>query len=328
MNAARLLIQLALAAGYATAAAEYPEKPVTVIVPFSTGSDADLAARNLAQHVAKHLGSAAILIVNQPGASGATGTHAVQDAAPDGYTLLLARIASQVILPATDPRTPYRWSDFSYLGLLEINPFVCAVRREAPFRTMTDLVNEISKRPGRLKFATVGPGTLQNFGPQYLLSLLHIPKDAAVGVPYRGSGELAAALASGQVDFACSNLGALLPHLRSGSLRALMTTSRAPLKELPGTPTARRLSWPDMEQLSAWSALAGPAGLPQEVSGRWAGALAKLAKDPEWTSATSALGSQPAVRAPAETREFVRVQYDLYENLSKQFGLRVPSRRD
>src|ERR1051325_8077913 len=113
---------------------------------------------------------------------------------------------------------------------------------------MSDLVIEVRKRPGQVKFATVGPGTLQSFGPQYLFSLLGLPRNAAQGVPYKGSGELALALTAGQVDFACSNLGALLPHLRAGSLRALMTTSREPLKQLPDTPAAPCLGWSPMEQ--------------------------------------------------------------------------------
>lgn len=326
MTPTRALAGVALAALCAAAHADYPEKPLTLVVPFTSGSDADVSARNLAHHVAKYLGQQSITVVNQPGASGAIGTQAVRAADADGYTLLLARIASQVILPATDPKTPYRWSDFTYLGLLEVNPYVCAVRREAPFRTMGELLNEIRRRPGKINFATVGPGTLQNFGPQYLFSLLGLPKDAAVAIPYKGSGELATALIAGQVDFACSNLGALLPHFRSGSLRALMTSTREPLRELPETPIARRLSWPEMEQLSAWSALAGPPGLPQEVSARWSEALAKLAADSEWAAVTRILGSVPAVRPQPETREFVRSQYEFYESLSIRLGLRAASR--
>jgi tripartite-type tricarboxylate transporter receptor subunit TctC len=322
MTRIKVLAGLLLAAFCAAAHAEYPEKPITLVVPFTAGSDADVSARNLAQHVPKYLGHPTIVVVNQPGASGAIGTQAVQKAAADGYTLLLARIASQVILPATDSKTPYRWGDFTYLGLLESNPYVCAVRRESPYASMTDLVTAIHRRPGKLNFATVGPGTLQHFGPQYLFSILGLSKDAAIAVPYKGSGELATALIAGQVDFACSNLGALLPHFRSRSLRALMTSTYEPLKELPDVPTARRLGWPAMEGLAAWSALAGPPDLPREVIQRWSEALAKLAADQEWVTVTGILGSTPAVRRPAETAEFVRGQYELYEKLSRRLGLR------
>ena len=305
---------------------QYPSKPVTLVVPFSAGSDADLAARNLADRAVKYLNDHPIVVANQPGASGAIGTMAVRNAPADGYTLLLARIASQVILPAMDAKTPYQWSDFTLLSVLEVNPYVCAVKADAPYRSMKELTDDIAKRPGKLNFATVGVGTLQNFGPQYLFSLLGLPKEAAVGVPYKGSGELTTALLGGHVQFACSNLGALLPHFRSGALRALMTTTRERLTELPEVPTARALGWPAMERLAAWSALAGPPRLPREVVERWTETLAKLARDPDWLARNEKLGGIPAIRSPAETEAFVREQYQLYEQLALRLGLRSPER--
>ena len=302
--------------------AQYPSKPISLVVPFGAGSDADLAGRNLSEHAAKYLGNHPIVVVNQPGASGAIGTLAVRNAPADGYTLLLARIASQVILPATDAKTPYQWSDFTLLSVLEVNPYVCAVKADAPYKSMKELIGDVAKRPGKLNFATVGAGTIQSFGPQYLFSLVGLPKDAAVGVPYKGSGELTTALLGGQIQFACSNLGALLPHLKSGTLRGLMTTTRQHLSELPDVPTARALGWPAMEKLAAWSALAGPPRLPKEVVERWTDVLAKLARDQDWIVRNEKLGGIPAIRSPAETEAFVREQYQLYEQLALRIGLR------
>ena len=304
------------------ALAQYPSRAITIVVPFTAGSDADLSARNLAQHAEKYLGSHPVVVVNQPGASGAIGTAAVRNAHPDGYTLLLARIASQVILPATDQKTPYQWSDFTYLSMLEINPYICAVRRESSYRTMHELIDDIKKRPGKLNYATVGAGTLQNFGPQYLFAILELPKTAAMPIPYKGSGELTTALLGGQVDFACSNVGALLPHFRSGTLRALMTTTPQPLKELPEVPTVRKLGWPAMENFAAWSALAGPRRLPAEVLEHWNAVLAKLARDPDWLSGIEKLGGIPAIRSTAESEKFVLDQFQIYQMLSLQLGMR------
>jgi putative tricarboxylic transport membrane protein len=301
---------------------QYPSRSILLVVPYTAGSDADLAARNLAQHAPRYLNGQSVVVMNQPGASGAIGTLEVRNARPDGYRLLLARIAAQVILPATDRKTPYGANDFTFLSMLEINPYVCAVRSDAPYASMKDLIAEIRKHPGKLNFATVGDGTLQNFGPQYLFSLVGLPKDAAVGVPYKGSGELTVSLLGGQVQFACSNLGALLGHFRSGTLRPLMTTTREPLKELPNAPTARSLGWPEMESLAAWSALAGPARLPRDVVERWTDVLAKLAQDPAWLGGVEKLGGIAAVRSPAETDRFVRDQYQLYERLAERLGLR------
>jgi len=316
----RALALLALAAGVAHA--QYPTRAIHLIVPYSAGSDADLSARNLAQHAPRYLGGQPIVVQNQPGASGAIGTQAVREAPADGYTLLLARIASHVIQPATDPKTPYRWSDFTQISLLELNPYVCAVKRDAPFASMRDLVAAIRDRPGKLNFATVGAGTIQNFGPQYLFSLIGLPRNAAIGVPYKGSGELTTALIAGQVDFACSNLGALLGQLKSGTVRALMTTMPQPLPELPEVPTARSLGWPQMENIVAWSALAGPRGLPAEVMQRWTEAMSQLARDAGWLAGNEKLGGVPAVRTPAETDAFVRAQFQMYETLAGRLGLR------
>jgi tripartite-type tricarboxylate transporter receptor subunit TctC len=318
----RSLIFVSLFAASTVLHAQYPSRSILLVVPYTAGSDADLAARNLAAHAARYLNGQSVVVVNQPGASGAIGTLAVHNAPPDGHRLLLARIASQVILPATDRKTPYSSNDFAFLSLLEINPYVCAVKSDAPYPSMKDLVADIRKRPGKLNFATVGEGTLQNFGPQYLFSLVGLPKDAAVGIPYKGSGELTASLSGGHVQFACSNLGALLPHFRSGALRPLMTTTREPLKELPDVPTARSLGWPEMERLAAWSALAGPPNLPREVVQRWIDVMARLARDPAWLAGVEKLGGIPAVRSPVETDRFVRDQYQLYERLAERLGLR------
>ncbi len=319
---ARTLILAALLTAATSVQAQYPSRPILLVVPYTAGSDADLAARNLAQHAPGFLNGQALVVMNQPGASGAIGTLAVRNAPPDGYRLLLTRIASQVILPATDTKTPYEANEFTFLSLLEINPYVCAASSQSPYRSMKELLEGIRKQPGKLNFATVGAGTLQNFGPQYLFSLVGLPKDAALGVPYKGSGELTASLLGGHVQFACSNLGALLAHFRSGALRPLMTTTREPLKELPDTPTARSLGWPQMERLAAWSALAGPPRLPREIVARWSDVMAKLARDAGWLAGVEKLGGVPAVRSPAETDAFVRDQYQLYEGLAARLGLR------
>lgn len=318
----RLIALAALLAASGALHAQYPSKPISLVVPFGAGSDADLAGRNLSEHAAKYLGNHPIVVVNQPGASGAIGTLAVRNAPADGHTLLLSRLASQVILPAIDAKTPYRWNDFTLLSVLEMNPFVCAVKSDAPYKSMKELIEEVATRPGKLNYATVGAGTIQSFGPQYLFSIVGLRKDAAVGVPYKGSGEITAALLGGHVQFTCSNLGVLLPHFKSGALRALMTTTREPLPELPEAPTARALGWSSMEKLTGWSALAGPPRLPKEVVERWTDVLAKLARDQDWIVRNEKLGGIPAIRSPAETEAFVREQYQLYEQLALRIGLR------
>jgi tripartite-type tricarboxylate transporter receptor subunit TctC len=318
----RSMVSIVLLLACGALHAQYPAKPVTVVVPFPAGSDADLSARNLAQHTQKYLGNQPIVVANRPGASGSIGTMAVRNAPPDGYTLLLARIASHAILPAIDTKTPYRWSDFTMISTLEVNPYVCVARAEAAYKSMSELLAEIGKKPGTLNFSTAGAGTLQNFGPQYLFALSGLPKDAAIGIHYKGSGDLVSSLLGGQVQFACNNLGTLLAHIQAGKLRGLMTTSPERLPSIPQVPTARDLGWPEMEKFAAWSALMGPHGLAEDVLGLWVDVLARVAKDKEWLTGNEKIGGVPALRTPAETEKFVGEQYRLFETLATRLGIR------
>jgi len=304
------------------AVAQYPSKPITFIVPAAAGGDADLSGRNLAQHAQKFLNNQPILVVNRPGASTAIGSMAVRTAASDGYTLLIARVASHAILPAVDTKAPYKWNEFTMLSLLEVNPYVCAVKGDSPIKSMRELVERMRKSPGRLNFSTSGIGTIQNFGPQYLFTLAGLTKDHAVGIHYKGGGEVTTSLLGGQVQFACNNLPTLLAHIKSGTLRGLMVTTPQRLVELPDVPTSREFGWLDMERITGWSALMGPPGLAKEALDKWIGVLGKLASDPDWLAGNARIGGIPAIRSPVETESFVRDQYELYKRLATSLNIR------
>jgi tripartite-type tricarboxylate transporter receptor subunit TctC len=306
----------------AAALAQYPSKPITLIAPAAAGGDADLSGRNLAQHAQKFLNNQPILVVNRPGASTAIGSMAVRTAAPDGYTLLIARLASHAIVPAVDPKVPYKWNEFTMLSLLEVNPYVCAVNGDSPIKSMRELVEQMRKSPGTLNFSTSGIGTIQNFGPQYLLTLAGLTKDHAVGIHYKGGGEVTTSLLGGHVQFACNNLTTFFAHIKSGALRALMVTTPQRLVDLPDVPTSHELGWPDMERISGWSALMGPPGMAKAVVDKWTEVLRKLASDPDWLAGNARIGGIPAIRSPAETEKFVREQHELYERLATSLGIR------
>ena len=320
------LVGFALFAILASAAVHaqtgYPSRTITIISAFAAGGDSDLSARNLAQHAQKYLNNQPIVVVNRVGASGQIGSMATHNAAPDGYTLLAARIATHAILPAMDSKTPYKWNDFTMISLLEMNPFVCVVPRDAPWKTMGDLIEAMRKEPGKLNFSTSGIGTVQNLGVQYLFSVVGLPKDAAVGIHYKGGGEVTTSLLGGQVQFACNNLNTIYSHIKAGAFRALMTTTPERLKDLPDVPTARELGWPDMEKITGWTALVGPPGLPKEVQDKWVEVMQKLARDPDWLAGNVRLSGIPAVRSAAETEKFMREQYEMYEKIAISLGVR------
>lgn len=192
----------------------YPTKPITLISPFAAGGDSDLSARNLAQHAQKYLNNQPIVVMNRVGASGQIGSMATRTAPADGYTMLTARIASHAILPAMDSKTPYKWNEFTIISLLEMNPYVCVVPRDSPWKTMPELIAAMRREPGKLNFSTSGVGTVQNLGVQYLFSVVGLPQTAAVGIHYKGGGEVTSSLLGGQVQFACNNLTTILSHIK------------------------------------------------------------------------------------------------------------------
>ena len=300
----------------------YPDRPITLVVPFSAGGDADVAARNLAVAAHRVMGQN-LIAVNRAGAGGAIGSNAVRSAKPDGYTLLLGRVGSQVVLPALQKGLDYKWNSFTFLGLLELNPMVCAVRSESVYKTMKDLVDALRARPGKLNYSTSGPATILNFGPQLLFDVLRLGKGAATQVAYKGGSEAALAVLSGDVDFSCGNLTSMIGNIKGGKLHALMTTTPERLKDLPDVPTAREAGYPQLEAVIGWSALYGPPGLGKDVTDRWTETLAAAAKDPQWIAATEKAGSIARVMTPANTEKFASDQYQVYERLGRELQIEL-----
>ena len=302
-------------------AQSYPSKPITFVIPFAAGGDSDLSGRNVAQHATKYLNNATIVPVNRTGASGAIGTMAVKNAAPDGYTLLVARIATHAILPALEPTLQYKWNEFTMLSLIELNPSICFVRGDSPIRSAADLLAEMRKNPGKLNYATAGVGTSQAMASQYFMTLGGLTKDHAVGIHYKGGGEVTTAVLGGQVQFACNNAPTVIPQVKANALRALFVTpSRLP--ELPEVPSADQVGYPDMNKIVGWTALMGPPGLPKEVVDKWVDVFAKLAKDADWQTGNARLGGIAAIRSPADSEQFVREQFELYDKLVSSLGIR------
>jgi len=316
-----LLVSLGIAGAACAQTSQYPSKAITFVIPFAAGGDSDLSGRNVGLHAQKYLNNQPIVALNRVGASGVIGAMAVRTAPADGYTLLVARIATHAIVPALDSKVPYKWNEFTMLSLIEINPYICFVKGDAPYKSAAELVAAIGANPGKLNFSTAGIGTSQNMSAQYLMTLAGLTKDHAVGIHYKGGGEVTTAVLGGQVNFACNNAPTVIPQVKAGALRALFVTPTR-LGELPEVPSAREAGFPDMEKIVGWTALMGPPGLPKEVVDRWVDTFAKLAKDPDWQAGNARIGGIAAIRSPAETEKFVREQYELYDRLVSLLGIR------
>jgi tripartite-type tricarboxylate transporter receptor subunit TctC len=317
----------ALATGLAlagtAASAQVLDRPVVLVAPFSAGGAADLAARLFAAHAPRHMGSPAqpIIVENRTGASGSIGTQYVARAKPDGHTLLLARVGSSAILPATDPRTPYQPGDFTWLALLDENPFVICVRADAPWTSLAALIAAIRDAPGTLNFATSGPATILDLGIRHMLAASGLPIDAAQALPFRGGGEALTALLGGHAQFVGNNLGDMLGAIQQGQLRALVVSGDARLPSLPDVPIAAEAGLPALSALAGWSALAAPANLPEPVLEFWSRVTRATAQDPEWLAATRRSGSVPRILDGAAMQAHVEAQILLYRDLARRLNL-------
>ncbi|MBN9426669.1 MAG: tripartite tricarboxylate transporter substrate binding protein [Burkholderiales bacterium] len=301
--------------------AQYPDRPITLIVPYSAGGATDIAGRNLA-HYAGLILNQRIVVTNRPGAAGAIGSQLVRNAAPDGYTLLIARVGAQAVLPALDSSTPFKWNDFSFLSVLDLTPTICVARTQEPYSTLPALIDYLRKNPGKLNYSSSGEGTLPHMAAQLLFQLGKLKSDVAVNVPYKSDQDTVLAMLSGQVNFHCASATALMEQIKTGRLRALAVATAQRMPELPDVPTAREQGFGDMEKIVGWSALYGPPGLPAHVVDKWTEVMKKLATDPGWVEGNAKFGGIGSVRSPEKTEEFAREQFNLYFDLAKSLGIR------
>jgi tripartite-type tricarboxylate transporter receptor subunit TctC len=242
-------------------------------------------------------------------------------AAPDGYTLVLARPGSQSILPAIMPmRTKYKWDDYTMIGLLELNPYGCFVKANK-FKSYADFSAVLRSRGKQMNFGTAGTLTTNDMGPRQLFKMLNLGDNAPTQIPYKASNEAMVGLMSGDIDFACASIGTFLPLVKNGDLFALLVTTPTRVSVLPDTPTARELGLNDLEQIVGWSGVFGPANLPSDVQAKLQQVMKAVANDSAWIAATEKLGSIPYVKTPDETRSFARDQFQLYRSLGESLKL-------
>ncbi len=316
-----LLAAAAMLSLSATAMAEYPTKPVTLVAPYGPGGASDLAARTLSATAPSYLGNG-VLVVNRTGAAGVTGSTTVAKGKADGYTLLLSRVGSQAAVPAINRTIPYKWDEFTFLGLLELNPFVLAVREDSPFHTLDDVKKAI-EGGADLSYSSAGVGTLLHVAMVMVLDQFGMGADAMKHVPYKGGGKAAAAATGGHVDMIFQNLSGVISNIQAGKMRALVVTTEDRVLAIKDVPTAAEAGYPELGQVIGWSGLWGPLGLPEEVSTKWVEVLAQLKEDKAWNKLTKGLGSVPDIRSPEDTKAFVQSQYEAFKTLAEKLGMTI-----
>jgi len=318
-----LAAALALSALTATARAEYPDRPITLVVAYGAGGATDIAARNLAAVAPKYIPQP-VLVVNRTGAGGATGTASVKSADPDGYTMVVARVGSHTVNPAMKETLPYTIEDFRYVGVFEINPVICATAASSGIDSMDALIGKIEASPGEVTYSSSGVGSLLHIAGALVIDAFGVENvtEAITHLPFRGGGEAATAVLGGNATFICTNSSALMGQIEAGGLKPLLVTTKERMEGVDA-PTVAELGHPELEALVGWSGIAGPKDIPDEVHDAWSGWLDQIVADEEFRKSLIALGSIPVSMDTKESVAFIDNQYEVFKGLVDKLGMRI-----
>ncbi|NMM77176.1 tripartite tricarboxylate transporter substrate binding protein [Acidovorax sp. SRB_24] len=255
---------LLLAFTHAAGAAQWPEKPITIIVPSSAGGSLDTNVRRMLEEAGKILGQP-FVVENRAGAGGALAMQALARAKPDGYTLSLGNTASLAITPTLIRKAGYDpMKDFEFVGRFTSQPNLLVVRADQPYKTVAELTKYAKANPGKLSMGSQGNGSSGHLSGELYKKLASVE---FVHVPYRGGVQAVQDLIGGSLDFLFENLATIENHVATGKVRALAVTSQKRNARFPDVPTMQELGISGYE-ITAWSGVIAPAGTPKPVIDR------------------------------------------------------------
>ena len=305
-NSRRALFSaIALAALTPAAAwAQLPHRPIRLIVPFAAGGAADLFARAFAGALATELGQQVVVEV-RAGAGGLTGVDVTAKSAPDGTTICLAGAAALSAIPFMVTKMPFDWhKDLSLLTLVVRVPEVLIVHPGLGVNSLAELIAYARANPGKINFGSAGAGSITHLGSELFKAAANID---IVHVPYRGVAPAIADMLGGHIQMIVADVPFLLPHVRSGALKALALTSAARSPALPDVPTTAELGYASVNS-DNWYGLVGPAGMPPDVLERLRTASVKALQSAEIKQQFATQSALPSPTTPAEFTAFVKAE--------------------
>jgi tripartite-type tricarboxylate transporter receptor subunit TctC len=292
-----LIAACALAA--ATVHAAFPERPITIVVPYAPGGAADAFARLLATHLGTKLGTS-VIVENRAGASGTIGASYVAKVPADGYTMLYDATPYS-INPHLFPKMPYAANALQPLSLVLLAPNILIVPAHSPFKNVGELIAKAKAQPGKINFASGGSGTVQRLASELFRQQLKLDM---VHVPYKSGGPAIADVIGGQVDFMFSTVAASQSLVTGGKLRALAVSSPQRSKRLPDVPTVAETVIPGYE-VYEWNGMFLPAGTPAAIAGKLQQTLVEVLKEDVVKQRLDDLGARPVGSTPAEFATFL-----------------------
>ena len=300
-------------------AQEYPSKPIHVLVPFAPGGAVDTTARVLAQAMQQRV-NWQFVIENRPGGNGFIATTAVQKAAPDGYTLLMAHTGEFAVNPALFDNVPYELErDFMPITMVSDSPMLYLANAQAPFNNFRELVAAAKAKPGSISFSSAGNGSINHLAGEWLaqaagIQLLH--------VPYKGGAPAAAAVAAGDVHFGVMAVPGAMPHIKSGrgKVIGITTAKKSPLD--PSWATPRDAGIPDLDA-SIWVGLFAPKGTPQAVVDRINKEVRQTLAVPDVQRRfIESAGGEAVGMTPAEFLARIKSDAERYKRVVQKAGLK------
>ena len=314
-----LLAAAALAAPAPAALAQaYPAKPIRFIMPYAPGGSSEILARPIAQELTKNLGQP-VVIDFKPGGGTTIGADLVAKSQPDGYTLVMM-LSAHAINATLMPKLPYDTvKDFAPITLAATLPLVVVVPAQSPVRTFQDLVATARARPGKLTFASAGPGNTSHLSVEYLKSQLGLDM---IHVPYKGSGPAIIGLLGGEVDFMFDSLSSSLPQIRAGKFRAIAMASARRSRVLPEVPTVAEQGVPGFD-VSVWYSVLAAAGTPAPIVQRLHAEFVRAMRAPEVKEKIEGYGYDIVGMTPAETDAFIRAEIVRWGKVVKDSGATV-----
>ena len=315
---ARALIAVALFACASIATAQYPNKPVTIVVPFSAGGPTDTVARVMAQAMGKPLGQS-LIVENKVGAGGTIGVNAVARAAPDGYTTLIYHIG-MATAPALYRTLPFKpMEDLEPIGLINEVPMTLVARKDFPAKDFKEFLSYIKANKEKVTLANAGIGAASHLCGLLFMSAIQTD---FLTVPYKGTGPAMNDLLGGQVDFMCDQTTNTTAQIKGGKVKAFAVTSPKRVPSLPDIPTLQELGLKGAD-VSIWHALYAPKGTPKAAIDKLVAALQAALKDPAVNQRFSELGavSVSLDRAtPEALQKFLKSEIDKWGPIIKKAG--------
>jgi tripartite-type tricarboxylate transporter receptor subunit TctC len=299
-------------------AAEYPSKPIRLIVSFAAGGPTDVFARLIASKLEKELGQP-IIVENKPGGGSNIGSEFVAKAKPDGYTLLVGTVANTTNMGIYKNLGYDTVRDFAPITQIMSSPSVLVVNTDIPVRTLNELIAYVKARPGKLNYASSGAGGMQHHAGEMLklragIDVLHIP--------YKGAAPALTDVIGGTVSMGFKTASGVLPAIQSGKVRAIAVAGSHRLAQLPDVPTMAEAGMPGIEA-DSWNGLFAPAGTPPAIINKLADATIAILKTQEIKDRFAAISATPVGNTPAEFSKYVKDEVNKWGKVAKEANVRL-----